>query len=187
MLHWQDRGIIIQCTPFGESWRLVTMLTSQHGRYRGLCRARMPGLLVGNEADIMWTGRMEEHLGYFQWDQPYCHTVLLEGHQAALRCFELMCLLVQTLVPERVSAPLVYTKFIETVTHLPTPRGLKAFVSFEDILFQELGHDASDIEGTSLEKLHHHQILLEKQWAQATTLHRVHDHLIRFLEMVFKH
>ncbi len=181
-MNWQDKGIIIHCAPFGESWRLVTMLTHHHGRYRALCRSRTAGLLVGNESDIMWTGRMEEHLGYFQWDQPYCYTVLLEGHQAALRVFDIMCLLVHTLLPERVPCPVVYKEFISAILCLPTPRGLKAYVRFEEILFQELGHQLWDVGGTSMERLHHHHLLLERQWPQATTLHRAHDHFIQSLE-----
>lgn len=182
-MNWQDKGIVIHCVPFGESWRLVTVLTQEHGRYRGLCRSKTPGLLVGNESDVMWTGRMEEHLGYFQWDQPYCHTVLLEGHQAALCCFEIMCLLVHTLLPERVSCSLIYKEFIVTLRALPTPRGLKAYVRFEEILFRELGHELWDVGGTSMERLHHHHMLLEKQWPQAITLQKAHNHFIQSLEL----
>lgn len=179
---WQDVGLVIHQAPFGENWILLTLLTHYHGRFRGLYRPRSGSVLVGSQADVVWRGRLEEHLGYFDLDQIYPHSLMMGVHQGALQCLHLMSMFCYTLLPERIAMPEVYVGFLTALPLLPTSQGLWAFVKFESLLFKELGYETYEASGESpLDVLYEHQSLLETHWPQLTYVHQAHHHFIEEL------
>ena len=65
-MQWDDRGIVLNVRPHGETAAIATLLTRDHGRHAGLlrggARARAP-LQPGCEALCHWNARLDEHLG----------------------------------------------------------------------------------------------------------------------------
>lgn len=65
-MQWDDRGIVLNLRPHGETAAIATLLTRDHGRHAGLLRGggrtRAP-YQPGCEALCHWNARLDEHLG----------------------------------------------------------------------------------------------------------------------------
>jgi DNA repair protein RecO (recombination protein O) len=69
-MEWSDSAIVLSSRPHGENGVILELLTRDHGRHLGLVRGgtsrRMrPSLQPGNRLDVVWRGRLSEHLGSF--------------------------------------------------------------------------------------------------------------------------
>lgn len=69
-MEWRDQGLIIGTRRHGETSLILEVMTRGHGRHLGLVkggrgRRTAPLLQPGNEVEISWRARLEEHLGYF--------------------------------------------------------------------------------------------------------------------------
>ncbi|MDR2098495.1 MAG: DNA repair protein RecO [Rickettsiales bacterium] len=72
-MKWQDRGILVAIRKFGETDQLASFVTEAHGLASGLIkggisRKRKPYLQIGNSFDIEWKSRLEEQLGFFNFE-----------------------------------------------------------------------------------------------------------------------
>ena len=71
MINWEDEGIILKVTAFGETAAVVNIFTEKNGKYAGLVRGAktqaMRSLLqIGNKVKATWRARLSEHLGTFK-------------------------------------------------------------------------------------------------------------------------
>jgi DNA repair protein RecO (recombination protein O) len=69
-MEWQDRGIIIGTRRHGETSLILEVMTEQRGRHLGLVRGgrsrkQQPVLQPGNEVELTWRARLEDHLGTY--------------------------------------------------------------------------------------------------------------------------
>ena len=72
-MFWEDKGILIAISKFGETDQLATFITENHGMARGLIKGgiskkQKPYLQIGNEFQINWKSRLEEQLGFFSFE-----------------------------------------------------------------------------------------------------------------------
>lgn len=70
-MEWRDQGLIIGARRHGETSLILEIMTREHGRHLGLVkggrgRRTAPLLQPGNEVEVVWRARLEEHLGFFQ-------------------------------------------------------------------------------------------------------------------------
>ena len=71
MINWEDEGIILKVTAFGETAAVVSIFTEKNGKHAGLVRGAktqaMRSLLqIGNKVKATWRARLSEHLGTFK-------------------------------------------------------------------------------------------------------------------------
>ena len=70
-MEWQDEGLIIGARRHGETSLILEIMTRGHGRHLGLVKGgrakaeSAPLLQPGNEVEVTWRARLEEHLGFF--------------------------------------------------------------------------------------------------------------------------
>lgn len=67
-MHWEDKGIILHSEYFSEKAKILTILTSTHGLYKGLVRISKSNFNIyqaGNSVFVKWQARLLEHLGLF--------------------------------------------------------------------------------------------------------------------------
>ena len=69
-MEWRDEGVILSVRRHGETSAIADVLTAEHGRTLGLVRGgrsrtRRPVLQPGNQVQVTWRARLEEHLGNF--------------------------------------------------------------------------------------------------------------------------
>ena len=67
-MEWRDEGLIIGARRHGETSLILEVMTRGHGRHLGLvkggrARRSAPLLQPGNEVEVTWRARLEEHLG----------------------------------------------------------------------------------------------------------------------------
>ena len=72
-MKWNDTGILVGITKFGETDQLATFVTFEHGLSKGLIKGgiskkQKPYLQIGNEFNIVWKSRLEEQLGFFSFE-----------------------------------------------------------------------------------------------------------------------
>jgi DNA repair protein RecO (recombination protein O) len=172
MIHWQDLGFLIKQSLFGEQGYILTILTHQHGKHRGMWRSRKTFLFPAHHAHLCWQGRLPEHLGYFQLDNLYNCAYMMAHHAGAIQLIHLMCLLCDALLPERINATMVYHAFKETLPLLATPDGLIAYSNFEALLFQELGYHLPKESPNAITRLAKRQDFLLSHWPTFTSLYQ---------------
>src|SRR5947207_11528988 len=69
-MEWRDQGIILSVRRHGETSAIADVLTAEHGRSLGLVRGgrsrtQRPVLQPGNQVQITWRARLEDHLGNY--------------------------------------------------------------------------------------------------------------------------
>ncbi|MEK1925076.1 MAG: recombination protein O N-terminal domain-containing protein, partial [Rhizobium giardinii] len=70
-MQWSDQAIIIGVKRHGEASVIAEVMTRAHGRHLGLVRGgrsrtMQPVLQPGNEVEVTWRARLDEHLGEFR-------------------------------------------------------------------------------------------------------------------------
>ena len=69
-MEWRDEAVILSVRRHGETSAIAEVLSAEHGRCLGLVRGgrsrvQRPVLQPGNQVQITWRARLEEHLGNF--------------------------------------------------------------------------------------------------------------------------
>src|SRR5689334_18833661 len=69
-MEWSDSAIVLSSRAHGENGVILELLTKDHGRHLGLVRGGTsrrvrPSLQPGNTLDVVWRGRLPEHLGSY--------------------------------------------------------------------------------------------------------------------------
>ena len=134
-MRFEDQGIILGLHPLGESKKIVTVLTHDHGRHKGVWRPRknlhlQPAALV----TCVWHSRLVEQLGTWTFDmnlQTVAYFIqnpmlLLAAHSAVSLC--------DILLPEREPVPKVYKALYDFIIQ----RSLKAYCFFELSLLNDI-------------------------------------------------
>lgn len=66
-MEWQDSGIIISNTEYNDKTVIISCLTEAHGIRSGIINKSKNNnnITLGNKVEIVWRGRLENHLGRF--------------------------------------------------------------------------------------------------------------------------
>jgi DNA repair protein RecO (recombination protein O) len=87
-MEWSDSAIVLSSRAHGENGVILELLTRAHGRHLGLVRGGTsrrvrPSLQPGNTLDVVWRGRLPEHLGSYVAELARARAgALMEGREA---------------------------------------------------------------------------------------------------------
>lgn len=154
-MEWRDRGIIIGTRRHGETSLILEVMTESRGRHLGLVRGgrsrrQQPVLQPGNEVDLTWRARLEEHLGTFQVEPMALAAARLMEHPSGIYGIQLLAGHLR-LLPERDRHPELFRAMEVVIAHLCEPElAGPLMVRFELRLLEELGFglDLSSCAGT---------------------------------------
>lgn len=111
-MEWTEDGIVLSARRHGESSLVVSVLTRERGRNKGLARggarrgrgALEPGTLVSAH----WSARLSEHLGLWRIEAGTAYAAALLDDPLRLACLEAAADLGDSALPERHAYPSVY-------------------------------------------------------------------------------
>jgi hypothetical protein len=124
-MEWQDRGIIIGTRRHGETSLILEVMTEQRGRHLGLVRGgrsrkQQPVLQPGNEVELTWRARLEEHLGTFQVEPVALAAARLMEHPSGIYGIQLLASHLR-LLPERDKHAELFRAMEVVIEHLCEP------------------------------------------------------------------
>ena len=143
-MKWTDCGIILSTRPYGESNRIVSLLTLNHGRHAGLIRipktrSRL-SIEPGTFVEATWNARLSEHLGQWTLEVTAAMGARLLLQPLALTALSSACSLTDQCLAERHPYPPLYDllkQLIEDLVH--SPGCLISYVNYELALLKDLG------------------------------------------------
>jgi DNA repair protein RecO (recombination protein O) len=143
-MKWTDSGIVLSARPFGESSRIVSLLTSSHGRHAGLVKVpkTRPSATLepGTFVEATWNARLPEHLGQWSLEATAAMGARLLSQPLPLMALSSACCLTDQCLAERHPYPHLYDllkNFIEGLTQ--ASNCLVSYVDYELALLKELG------------------------------------------------
>ncbi len=95
-MKWDDKGILIAISKFGDTDQIATFVTENHGLSKGLIKGgiskkQKPYLQIGNEFQITWKSRLEEQLGFFTFDPTKIYGASLFEKEIKLKILSCCC------------------------------------------------------------------------------------------------
>ena len=110
-MEWRDEGVILATRRHGETSVIIDVLTKAHGRHAGVVRGgasrkHSPVLQPGNQVELEWRARLEEHLGVYRVELMKSRSGIMldRGRLAALSS---ICSLMSFAMPERMELTLI--------------------------------------------------------------------------------
>jgi DNA repair protein RecO (recombination protein O) len=143
-MEWRDEGLITGLKKYGETSVILETMTKMHGRHLGLVKGgrskRMHAMLQpGNQIEIVWRARLDEHLGTFAVEATALRAARLLANAEGLHALNLITCLLR-LMPERDPHPNLYRAASLIADELDTSEHIPAMlVRFEMIILAELG------------------------------------------------
>lgn len=142
-MEWTDDGIVVGHRRHGESSRLVTLLSREHGRHAGLVRGggrRGNVYEIGDGVRARWRGRLAEHLGTLSLERTHSIAAELFGNVDRLAALAAACAIAETALPDREPQPRVFAALAALLATLPAGEEWPwAYVKWEVGLLAELG------------------------------------------------
>jgi DNA repair protein RecO (recombination protein O) len=143
-MEWRDEGIILGTRRHGETSVILEVMTRAHGRHLGMVRGgrsrkQQPVLQAGNQVELVWRARLDEHLGTFQAEAIELNAARL--FDSAVAVFGLQTIAAHLrLMPERDVHPALYETLALLIRHLDEPLLAGELVArFELMVLEELG------------------------------------------------
>ncbi len=144
-MEWRDNGVLLTVRPFGETSTIVEVFTRAHGRHAGIVRGGAsrklgPVLQPGNQLDVAWRARLEDHLGSYRVELETSRAAGIMGNRQALAGLNSICGLLKFGLPEREPHPGIYASTIDLLDGLPGDRHFaKRYLLWELRLLEGLG------------------------------------------------
>ncbi|WP_307233276.1 DNA repair protein RecO [Pararhizobium capsulatum] len=123
---------------------MAEVMTRSHGRHLGMVRSgrsrtMQPVLQPGNEVELVWRARLEEHMGDFRMEPVRLRAAQLMESATALYGVQAMAALLR-LLPERDPHLYLYDSLSIILDHLHDPADAgELFVRFEISVLNDLG------------------------------------------------
>jgi DNA repair protein RecO (recombination protein O) len=143
-MQWQDHAIILGIKRLGEQSVIAEVMTRDRGRHLGLVRggrsrSMQPVLQAGNQVEITWRARLDEHLGEFRVEPVRLRAARLMETATAVYGVQAMAALLR-LLPERDPHPHLYDALDVILENLHDPADAgELFVRFELAVLNDLG------------------------------------------------
>ena len=105
-MEWSDSAIVLSSRAHGENGVILELLTRDHGRHLGLVRGGAsrrvrPSLQPGNTLDVVWRGRLAEHLGSYAAELARARAGALMESREALAGLNAFAAVAGAALPER--------------------------------------------------------------------------------------
>ena len=144
-MEWREPGILLARRRHGENAAIIEVFTENHGRHAGIVRGgggrRMaPILEPGNQVDVTWRARLEDHLGAFAVEPLEARAAALMGDRKTLAGLNALTALLTFALPERQAHKTLYQGTL-TVLDMMTagPYWPLAYLRWEMLLLEDLG------------------------------------------------
>jgi len=143
-MQWHDRAIILGVKRHGETSVIAEVMTRERGRHLGMVRsgrsrAMQPVLQPGNEVEVTWRARLDEHLGEFRIEPLTLRAARLMETATAVYGVQAMGALLR-LLPERDPHPHLFEALEVILDNLHNPADAgELFVRFELAVLNDLG------------------------------------------------
>jgi DNA repair protein RecO (recombination protein O) len=145
-MEWDAPAIILDARPYSEADTIATVMTADHGLYRGLAKggaARANAALwqMGNFAQVRWTARLQDQLGAFRAELIHPNATHVMDDPLALAMLTAVCATALGALPEREPHPAVFAGLLQLIAHLPHgAEMLPDLIKWETVLLAELGY-----------------------------------------------
>lgn len=143
-MKWEDVGIIIHTHKLSETKVIVTLLTKDHGRHKGVIRKSSKDfgkIQLGNIVFARWNARLSDHIGLLSlevMETPYVH-VMQSPHK--LQGLSWVCGLLNACLPERHVYEKIYDIALLFLENLQkTHDWQNALLYLEMRIIQDLGY-----------------------------------------------
>ncbi|MCP5073013.1 MAG: DNA repair protein RecO [Rhodobacteraceae bacterium] len=144
-MDWRDQGVIVAVRKHAETSAIIEVLTAEHGRHAGVVRGGVsrkmtPVLQPGNQVEVEWRARLEEHLGSYRVELLQSRSAILSDRQA-LAALGSVCALVCFAFPERMHLPSLYNQTQALIDAIARGQDwLQFYALWELRLLEDLGY-----------------------------------------------
>jgi DNA repair protein RecO (recombination protein O) len=145
-MEWTDQAIMLGARRQGEGGLILSLLTREHGRNKGLvrggARSRQRGLYEpGNIVTATWHARLAEHLGLLRIEPGQSHAAMLLDDPLRLACLEAVVAVAEAGLPERVAYPGIFDRLASLLGRLSADDGFAALhLRWEVLVLADLGY-----------------------------------------------
>jgi DNA repair protein RecO (recombination protein O) len=144
-MEWRDEGVILAARRHGETSVILDVLTKTHGRHAGVVRGgvsrkQAPVLQPGNQVEVEWRARLEDHLGAYRVELLKSRSGIMSdrGRLAALSS---ICALMTFAMPERMELSEIYDQTLALIERLSSDEPWAAdYAVWELMMLEELGY-----------------------------------------------
>ena len=143
-MEWNDKGILLVSRPYGENFKILQFFTKENGIHNGLIRYSKKNINFeiqpGNQFNIRWKARLQEHLGTFELDLIKNRTSSFFINKSFLIAFNSVTSLIISSLPERERYLNLYEGTIDLIDSLSISNDwLLKYVRWELLLLNEVG------------------------------------------------
>ncbi|MFV2054005.1 DNA repair protein RecO [Aliiroseovarius sp. YM-037] len=144
-MEWRDQGVVLAVRRHGETSAILEVFTENHGRHAGVVRGGTsrkiaPVLQPGNQVDVTWRARLEDHLGSFAVEPIRSRAAGVMDDRLALAGLNAISALLSFALPEREAHPQIYVRSVTLFDLLgATDAWPLAYLRWELALLEEVG------------------------------------------------
>ncbi len=144
-MQWTDHAFVLSARRHGEHAALLVALSRAHGKVAGLARggqgrAGRGALQPGNQLQITWTARLDEHLGRLTWEPLTAHGARWLDDPLRLALLGAACALVEAVLPDRAPHPALFDGLAGLLAALGQAEAATLYVHWEIALLAEVGY-----------------------------------------------
>lgn len=145
-MEWEAPAIVLDARAYGESDAIVTVITEEHGLYRGLVRGGLARSQAatwqrGNFATVRWTARLADQLGGLRGELIHPVAALVIDDPLPLAMLAGACAIAEGALPEREPHPAIFEGLLRLLARLPEGDGmLSELVRWETLVLADLGY-----------------------------------------------
>ena len=145
-MEWRDEGMVLSVRKHGETSVIVDIFTREHGRHAGVVRGGAsrklkPVLQPGNQVQVDWSARLEEHLGAYRVEPTKSRAVQVMGDRRALEGLNSVCALAGFCLGEREPSGGFYELTLDIVDRIgDQDNWLSDYARWEAVLLSDLGY-----------------------------------------------
>lgn len=151
MLEWSSPSIILSSRHYSEIDGIVSVLSLDHGLYRGLVRAmgtrkNTPIWQMGNFVAAEWSARLQDQLGYFKGELVRANFASLAPFPFAFSILSSICAVAEGSLIDRQSVPEIVSLLFKILTYLSLDpqeaeeKALPQLLRWEVLLLAKLGY-----------------------------------------------
>lgn len=144
-MRWEDEGILLSSRNHGEYNAIIEVLTLRNGRHAGLVKYAYSGkrnslLEPGMQLNLVWTARLNEHLGVFVIETVKSRTSAIIQSKERLLGFNSIVSMLLLAIPEREPCERIYKATINLVELIESDTNwFASYVRWELLLLSDLG------------------------------------------------
>lgn len=182
-MRWNDEGIVLSIVGFGEKNHLVSVLTQNHGRHKGIFKGskqQQSSLNPGTHVICHWHARLEDHLGLWRFENIYTPLAWVLHNPTALYALSSAIALTELLLPEREPQPDYYLIMKALITAFQHSDWLRHYINMELTLIEFNGFPL-DLHQCAVTGQHHDLVYVSPRSGKAVSRQHglpYHDRLL---------